>query len=463
VLAVAALKALQPMLGTQLPPNVTLSVNWRALLFAAAIAGVTALVTGIWPALQFSRNDMVEHLKDAARGSSRGHGQGSRHALVVAEVALTVALLIGAALLLSSFLRLQNTDGGFEPAGVAASFVSLPPARYATPARQVRFFEDVVAALRSEPGVIGAAVALSVPLGGGARSPYAIAGRPVAPGGQLPLLALNIVSHAYFETLGITLVTGRLFEPQDRLGSQPVGVINETFARHAFPGESAVGQVLLMANGSRKVEIIGIVRDVKSAGFNVPVPDEAYFPAAQLARPNMTVIAKTANDPATLEPAIRRAVSRTDPTQATSFFATLDSTVAATLGTQQLMAMLTVIFAGVALCLSVIGLYSVLAHLVAQRTSEIGIRMALGASRTQVVTLVLQSGGTLVGIGLALGVALAAALSGVLRQQLFEVEPLNAGIYAAVSAVFVAAAAVACLAPSLRASRVDPVIAIRAE
>jgi predicted permease len=406
---------------------------------------------------------MVEHLKDGARGSSRAQGHRSRQALVVAEVALSVALLIGAALLLSSFLRLQRTDTGFESGGVAASFVSLPATRYATPARQVQFFDDVVAALRTEPGVTGATVALSLPLSGGARTPYAIVGRPVPPGGQQPLVSMNIVGHTYFALLDIPLVQGRGFDERDRLGSQPVGVINETFARHVFPGESPIGQVLLMGNGTRKVEIIGVVRDVKSAGLNVSVPDEAYFPAAQLARPGMAVIAKTTNDPATLQAAIGRAVSRTDSMQAAAFFTTLDNVISSTLTTQQLMAMLTVIFAGVALCLSVIGLYSVLAHLVTQRTAEIGIRMALGASRGHVVTMVLQSGGTLVAIGLALGLTLAAAVSGLLRQQLFEVEPLNAGLYAGVSVVFVAAAALACLAPSLRASRVDPVIAFRTE
>jgi predicted permease len=463
LLAVAALKALQPTLAAQLPPNVTLSVNWRALLFASATAGVTALITGFWPAFQSSRHDLVEHVKDAARGSSQAHGHRSRQALVIAEVALSVALLIAAALLLSSFLRLQNIDAGFNPAGVAGSFVSIPTSRYATPARQAQFFEDVLTTLRAEPAVTGAALALTVPLGGNARSPYAVAGRPLPPGGQMPLLFMNIVSEDYFNLLGIPLMTGRWFERRDHLGAPPVCVVNETFAQRVFPGESAVGQMLLMSAGSRKVEIVGVVGDVKSTALNQPAPEEVYFPAAQLPRPNATVLAMTPGDPATLEATIRRAVVRTDATQATSFFATLESTVSATLATQRLMATLTVIFAGVALCLSLIGLYSVLAHVVAQRTSEIGIRMALGASRGQVVALVLRSGGTLVAIGLLLGVALAAALSRVLRQQLFEVEPLNAGIYVVVSGMFIVAASAACLAPSWRAARVDPVIAFRAE
>ncbi len=462
-LAMAALTALQAAFATQLPPNVTFALNGRALLFAMAVAVVTALLTGLWPAVQSSRHEVIQHLKDGARGSSREGAHRSRQALVVAEVALSVALLIGAALLLGSFLRLQRADGGFESEGVAASFVALPAARYATPARQIQFFDDVVAALQAEPGVTGATVALALPVGSGLRTPYAIAGRPAPPGGQLPLVSMNVVGHQYFALLQMPVVQGRGFDAQDRLGSPPVGVINETFARHVFPNESPIGQVLLTANGTRRVEIVGVVRDVKSAGLTLPAPDELYMPAAQVARPGMTVIAKTTQDPATLQAAIGRAVSRTDSMQAASFFATLDSVISSTLTTQQLMAMLTVIFAGVALCLAVVGLYSVLAHLVAQRTAEIGIRMALGASRGRVITMVLRNGGTLVAIGLAIGLGLAAALSGVLRQQLFEVEPLNAGVYAAVSALFVLAAALACLAPSLRASRVDPVIAFRAD
>jgi ABC-type antimicrobial peptide transport system permease subunit len=237
--------------------------------------------------------------------------------------------------------------------------------------------------------------------------------------------------------------------------------VNETFARRAFPGESPIGQALLLGAANRRVEIVGVMRDVKSAGVNAPTPDEAYFPVRQLARQGMNVIARTEGDASSLQSSIRAAVAAVDPTQAISFFLTMESTVASSLGTQRLVATLTGVFAVLALVLSLTGLYSVLAYLVSQRTPEIGIRMALGATRRQVVGLVMRSGLGLVAIGLVLGIAGAAGTARLIRQQLFGIEPLDAGIYVAVAALFAAVAALACLGPSLRASRIDPLVAVR--
>jgi ABC-type antimicrobial peptide transport system permease subunit len=228
-----------------------------------------------------------------------------------------------------------------------------------------------------------------------------------------------------------------------------------------FPGRSAVGEVLLLGGNNRRVEIVGVIADVKNAGLNQPTPDEAYFPLPQLGRPGMSVVARTGGDPSLLQPAIRSAVAAVDPTQAVSFFATTESTVAASLGTQKLVATLTGLFAVLALLLSLTGLYSVLAYLVSQRTAEIGIRMALGATRAQVIRLVMRSGLGLVGIGLVLGLGGAAVASRLIRQLLFGIEPLDASIYAVVIALFGVVAVLACLGPSLRASRIDPLAAFR--
>ena len=206
-----------------------------------------------------------------------------------------------------------------------------------------------------------------------------------------------------------------------------------------------------------------MIRDVKSAGVNAPTPEEAYFPLSQRARPGLAVLAKTAGDPTALQPAIRRAVAAVDKSQAISFFATMESNLALSLGTQRLVATLTGLFAALALVLALTGLYAVLAYAVSQRTPEIGIRMALGATRRQVVGLVMRSGLVLVGIGLVLGIGGAAAASRLIRQQLFGVEPLNVLVYAAVATLFAVVAALACLGPSVRASRIDPLVAFRAE
>src|SRR4029079_11389621 len=238
-----------------------------------------------------------------------------------------------------------------------------------------------------------------------------------------------------------------------------VCVVNETFARRVFPGQSAVGQALVVGGANRQVEIVGVIRDVKSAGVNAPTPDEAYFPLKQLGRSGMAVIARTAADPSSMQTAITNGVAAVDKAQATSFFATMDTNVAQSLETQRLVATLTGLFAALALGLSLPGLYSVLAYLVSQRTPEIGIRMALGATRRQVLVLIMRSGLSLVGVGLMLGLGTAGIARVFLRQLLFGVIPFSISIYAAVAALFVAVASLACLGPSWRASRISPLVA----
>jgi putative ABC transport system permease protein len=462
--AVGALAILQSVVATQLP-NTTLSLSWTALLFTASISTLSAVFVGLFPALQASRPDLVESLKDSARGSSSARGGRLRQILIVAEVALSVVLLVGAGLLLITFVRLQGTAPGFSPAGSASAFVSLPTTQYTTPVQQSQFYEDVIERLRAQPGVTMAAVTISPPLSGfSPRTTYAIAGQPLPPLGQRPLVTLNIVSDDYFRMLEIPLKAGRAFGADDRNTSPRVCVVNETFAKRLFNGESPVGRSLRMGRDTLPpVEIVGVVQDVKSAGLNVPVPDEIYMPLRQLPRSGMNVVAKTAGDPSGMQAAIQAAVAAVDKTQAISFFATLDSTVSASLGQQQLLAMLTGIFAALALALALIGLYSVLAYLVTQRTNEIGIRMALGATQGQVVGLVMRNGMRLVAIGLAVGLIAAAGTSHLIQQLLFGVTPLSPLVYLSVASAFAVIAAAACVAPSLRASRIDPLRACRAE
>ena len=240
-------------------------------------------------------------------------------------------------------------------------------------------------------------------------------------------------------------------------------MVNETFAKRVFAGGSAVGQALLLGAANRRVEIVGVIRDVKSAGVNAPTPDEAYFPLGQAPRLGMAIIGKTDGDPATLQAAIKNAVAAVDKTQAVSFFATLESNLSQALGTQRLVATLTGIFAVLALVLSLTGLYSVLAYAVSQRTPEIGIRMALGANREQVVRLIMGDGLGLVAIGLVVGLAGAAGAARLIRQLLFGVSAIDPLLYAGVAIAFAIVAALACLGPSLRASRIDPLVAFRSE
>jgi predicted permease len=464
-LAHAGLAALQPVIASQLPPNTTVSLSWLTLIVSGAVAFACTILTGLLPALQASRVDVAEQLKDAGRGSSAGRGSRARQMLIVAEVMLSVVLLAGAALLLVTFMRLQRTPAGFQSRGAAAAFVGLTGSRYAMPAQQIDFFDRVVAALRAQPGVNAAAVALGIPLSGGAaRTSYGVAGRPLPPLGRRDLVTFNVVSDEFFDLLEIPLVEGRGFNADDRPTSPRVCVINQTLAKRLFAHRSALGESLsLGADGSTRVEIVGVIRDVKTLGLNVPTPDEMYLAARQRAQPGLAILGRTSGDPATLQASIHRAVADVDASQAISFFATLDTTVALSLGTQRLVATLSALFAAIAFGLALVGLYSVMAYFVSQRRGEIGIRMALGASRRQVVTLVMRNGLALVGLGLLLGTGAAALAGHAIRQLLFGIDPASPWIYAVVASAFALVAAAACLGPSLRASRIDPLIALRSD
>jgi predicted permease len=463
LMALWSLSAIQSTIASQLPPNTTLTLNWRGLAFTGGVTLISALLVGLVPALQASKSRLVDVLKDSARGSSGERGGRLRAILIVGEVALSVVLLVGSSLLLLSFLKLRRTPPGFEPEGAAAAFVGVPLTRYKTNTQQADFFNQVIERLRASPGVTDAATALGLPLAGNPRAPYSVGGRPVLPLPQRPLAGFGIVSEDYFRLMKIGFAEGRAFRPEDREGSPNAIIVNQSFARHVFPGESALGKTLMRGgNADIKGEIVGVIRDIKTNGLNAPVPDEVYYPLRQLGRPGMNIIARTSGEPAALQSVIRAAVAAVDKDQPISFFATLEANVATSLGTQRIVASLTTIFAALAFVMSVVGLYSVLAYAVSQRTAEIGIRMALGAQAAQVIRLIMRSGLQLVAIGLALGLAAAAVAARLIQALLFDIRPLEPLVYAAVALTFAIVASLACLLPSLRASRIDPIIALRA-
>jgi predicted permease len=461
-----SLAAIQRLSANQLPPGVTLNLDGTALLFTVGISAISALLIGLIPALNASRTDVAEVLKDTARSAAGGTRGGKfRSTLIVIEVLFSVVLLVGSALLLASFVRLQSTPPGFEPRGVATAFLSIAGPRYPTGPQQADFFARYIERLESQPQVKSAAVAIGSPLSGfQPRSPYAIAGRPVPPLPERALAQLDIVSEHYFSTMGIPLRSGRAFTAQDTDKSPTVCIVSESFAARLFPGESALGKILLRGRDAEiKCEIIGVAADVKSNGLNAPAPDEMYFPFRQLSRPIATILVRTAGDPTALQSVMRSHLTAVDNNIPVTLFSTLEAALAQSLGIQRITAWLTGIFAGVALLLSAVGLYSVLAYAVTQRTSEIGIRMALGAQRGQVVGLILRSGLRLVAIGLVLGLGVAAILSLFLGTLLYNVKPLDPLIYAGVAVLFAIIASLACLIPSLRASRIDPLVALRTD
>jgi predicted permease len=460
-----ALAAIQRLAGTQLPPGVVLRLDARALVFTVGVSLCTALLVGLLPALQASRGNLSAVLNDSTRGSSGASSARFRSMLIVGEVTLSVVLLVLSGLLLVSFVRLQRAPPGFNPQGVATSLINLPASRYATGTQQADFYDQLLERLETQPQVKRAAIVVGLPLSGiQPRSPYAVAGRPIPPLRERALASLDIVSDHYFDTMRIPLREGRNFEARDAETSPLVCLVNESFAKRLFPGQSALGKVLLRgANADIKCEIVGIVGDVKSTGLTAPAPDEMYFRFRQMARTLAFIVVRTDGDPEALRPILRSTVMDLDRNQPVAMFQTLEASLAEALGAQRVAAWLTVVFAAVALLLSALGLYSVLAYAVTQRTSEIGIRTALGAARHQVVALVLRSSLKLVMVGLVLGLAAAAGAARLIQTLLYYVQPLDPLIYAAVTVLFAVIAIVACLLPSLRASRIDPIIALRAE
>ncbi len=461
-LARLSLKGIAVAVAQQLPPNTTFTLNWHAWAFIAGASLLTAVVVGLIPALQASKTDLVETLKDAMRGSSGARGGRLRAALIVGEVALSVVLLVGSSLLLLSFLSLQRTPPGFDPSGLATAFVGVPAGRYGTPPEQAEFYERVIEELRINPQITHAAASLGLPVTGfGARAPYSVQGRTILPLPQRPLANFNVVSEDYFTMLRVPISLGRAFNAQDRTGAPLVCIINQTLANRLFPGEPPVGHVLLRGRDAEiATTIVGVIGDIKSNGLSAPVPDEVYYPIRQLGKPAMNVTARTTGDPATLQIAISAAVARVDHDQPISFFQSLDALMAQSLGVQRIVASLTAVFAVIALVLAAIGLYSVVSYAAAQRTGEIGIRMALGARPAQVLSLVMSSGLKLVAVGVVLGLAGAAGTARLIQTLLTNVKPLDPLVYVSVGLFFGLVATAACFLPSLRASRIDPLAAL---
>jgi predicted permease len=461
-----SLDGLERLLVNQLAPNTQFTLNGATLGFTIALSALACSIIGLVPAWQASRVNLSEVLKDNSRGTPGGAKGGKFRAfLVVAEVALSVLLLIGSSLLLVSFIKLQRTPPGFNPAGIGTAILNMPAQRYPAGAPQAAFVDQVIDKLRAHPQVKSAAAGTSTPIGNfAARTIFAVKGQPVPTADKRPIANLYIITEDYFSLYSIPLKAGRLPTPQDRADTPGVCVINESFAKKLFPGKSALGESLLRGPQANIAhEIVGIVGDVKSAGLNSPPPDTIYFPLRQLPRAFVTLAARTDGDPAVLQNIIRSAVASVDNTLATSFFQTMETAIRNSLGLQRITAWLTGVFAGVALVLSAVGLYSVLAYAVTQRTSEIGIRMALGAGKGQVINLILSQGMRLVAIGLVIGLGVAAAGSRLLTSLLYQIEPLNPLVFGGVTVLFALVAVVACLVPSLRASRIDPLVALRSE
>jgi predicted permease len=463
VLAHWILRVVVQMAALVLPRSAEIGLSPAVLLFTLGVSVVTGLALGLVPAWSAGRTNLNEVLKDASRGSSASGGR-LRRGLLVAEVAVSFALLVGAALLLTSFMRLLRVDAGFDAKGVFFANLSLPTTRYDTPEKRRQFFQRVHERIQALPGVEHAGLAVGVPLtGADFRTPYHVEGAAPADLAQRPLTIFRAISPDYLATIGVPLRSGRDFTARDDGSAPLVVLLSESLARRLFPGENPIGRRLFTGQKPVAREIVGIVGDTRSTGLATPPRDEIYLPIAQLNTNSLGLVARTKGDPAQLNAPLRALLKEIDPMLPLADTGSLEWLVDLSLTNQRLVLRLLGGFAALALLLAGVGIYGVMSYGVAQRTGEIGIRLALGAEPGSLRWLILGDGLKLVALGLALGALGAAALAKLVAAQLFGTSPFEPLPYVGVATVLTLAALAASWFPARRATRVDPLVALRAE
>ena len=449
----------------RLPSRLHGGVDGHVLLFVVALSVLTGIFLGVVPIGRVFGRGQSGILKDEARSLSAGQGrQRLREWLAMGQVALALVLLVGAGLLLKSLTRMAQVDPGFDPAGLMTASVQLPEAQYNNAEKQIAFYRAVNAKLAALPGVSSAAIAVALPFTGfNPSSSFSIDGRPLGPGDPGPHSALNAISPGYFEAMRIPLLKGRYFTDQDRQGSEPVVVIDENLARQYWPDEDPIGK--RVRRGSAPwATIVGVVAHVmQSALVGDSGKGVCYYPIFQLPIWQAFLIVKTKTDPAPMGNSIRAAVASVDSGEPVANLETMEQYVAGSLNPLRIAVTLLGVFSAFALFLASLGLYGVISFNVAQRTHEIGIRMALGAERRQVWALVLAQGIRLALVGISLGAFAALFLVRFLRSQLFEVRTFDPATFVLTSVVLFSVSLVACFVPARRATKVDPMTALRYE
>jgi predicted permease len=464
--ALAGVRGLLALAPEGLPVAVSVRLDAPVLAFAALAAVAAGLIFGVAPAWQASRVNQFEQLKEGGRANSAGRArQQLRSSLVIAEVALALVLLVGAGLFLRSLAALEDVNPGFQSAGVITAGLSLPHQRYDTDAKQLAFYQAVLDNLSTTPGVAAVAAGVPLPFSGNAGSAsFDIDGRPSPPGDPGPHGDIGAVSADYFAALKIPIRQGRVFTALDRAGAQPVAVIDDVLARQYWPGQSPVGQHLRRGNSAPWAAIVGVVAHVKHSDLaGEDIKGKYYFPLFQMPLPFMSFVMRAPSDPGRLATAMRDAVRAVDPTQPVSQIRLMTSMVNNSLAPRRFVVTVLGVFATMALAIALIGLYGVISYAVTQRTQELGVRMALGAQPAEILRLVLGQGMKLAGIGVAAGLLISLAMSRVLRGELFHVSAVDPLTFALMAAALIAAALLASYIPARRATRVDPMVALRYE
>jgi predicted permease len=457
-----------------IPPNIsqvqTISIDAKVLFFTAIVSLATGLLFGLVPAVQAAHSNLNDTLKESGRESGAGaRGNRIRSLLVVSEVAVSFLLLIGAGLLINSFIRLRHVDAGFRPDKVLTMKVVLPETRYTNKEHRTIFYDDLIRRVDALPGVVSSAVATNLPLAeNGDSVGIAIEGRVDPAPDRIPIVITRVVSPDYFKTMTIPALSGRTFEQTDKADAPPVVIISETTARRFWPGENVLGKHIKIGSSSSSsrpwLTVVGIVKDVRQFDLVEEPKPQIYLPYQQAGffEPRALVV-RTNIEPMSLAPAVRKTVWEIDKDQPVSDITSMEAVVSDSVARQRFSMLLLGVFAVLALVLAAVGIYGVMSYSVVQRTREIGIRMALGAQRRDVLKMTVGQGLKLVGIGVAIGLAAAVILTRVMSTLLFGVSATDPTTFVSISVVLIAVAVLASYIPALRATRIDPMLALRYE
>jgi predicted permease len=467
LLAVWSVDLLRTIVPDNMPRAAEIGIDLRAFGFTLAISLLTGIIFGLIPALQGSRTDLNETLKEGVRSSGGGSRNRLGGVLVVTEVALSLLLLVGAGLMLRSFIRLMSVDPGFDPQNVLTMAISVPGSKYQGPQREA-FFQQLFERAGALPGVRSVGSVFPQLGLGGANTGVGIEGRPLASQDKPRISELRFVSPDYFKAMKIQLLKGRVFTGADGINTKPVIIINEAMARRYWPNEDPIGKRASSTDDNfwrsppHWREIVGVVEDARYTALEMEARAQVYLPFAQYpAFTDRTMVVRTDGDPLSILAAVRSEVQAIDKDQPISHIRTMEDMVAGSVSQRRFNMSLLVILAGVALIMAAVGIYGVISYSVEQRTHEIGLRVALGAQSGDVLKLVVKRGMALTLIGVALGLGASFALTRLIESLLFGVSATDAVTFVLMPLLLVAVALLACYLPARRATKVDPLVALR--
>ena len=458
----AATRALVTWGASQLPEGIPIGVDLRVLLFTLIISVFAGIMFGTVPALQLARLDPNASLRDEGRGISAGHSRAQmKNLLVISQVALSLLLLIGAGLLLRSFVRLLRVDPGFDSQNVLTMNVSLPTVKYAKPEQQIAFFDEILRRISALPGVRSAATSAALPLGFIRLTPVLPESQPDVPLPKRPFVDIEAISPQWFQTMRVPLRSGRDFTAADNAQAPKVVVVNETFARRFWPDQNPLGKHIIVGRWPTPAEVIGVAADIKNQGLDQDTQPQLYLSFPQLPWGNMNLLVRTAVPPQSITSAVRAQLAAVDSEQPVTKIQTVDDLMDKSRAQPHFTMLLVGTFSFTALALAVIGIYGVLSYSVAQRRQEFGIRLALGAERGDILRLVVRQGLLLATAGIALGLMVALFVTRMMSSMLYKVGAHDLITFVLTPLVFLCIALLASYLPARRATKVHPIEALR--